>query len=912
MRKKEFLINAVRMVEVDGSNNIPTALFYAGKGRTLIGSAAIAATTKSRHHLNEDFKIDLGNIDPTSSAPKRLFPTADGEKKSAAALTGDFLHELLRHTREWLEDNGITKSANILLAEPLAMQTDLASSEWLSNYRRNLQRILSGKGFENIDFLPEPFAVFQYYRYGHRHPIVAERTKHHALVIDFGGGTFDVCIIETTKEGDISQSGRNSRPLAASSEPVGGFFINRMMAEELFRKYVIQKPDGAKFRKGLELYNNWRRNQIDLSTVSDEYRNFIENFHASIYALENPKIIICNSVVDWSLDATLSLTVPIVLPENPFSPTSNSINIQLSAADLRDVFVNKVWKLRLKSVIGQALQRGKEELSGASISVVLLSGGSANMRWLGELLQQDFAGELSHAEVLRIPNFQEVVAKGLAVECARRFYNQDGDFSSVTYNRLCLILDADSSGQEVRPFKSRTNALPNVTDLPGVLLPSASVLKNFIDKPMRWKVRLDRPPHRQLDYYFLRSSFNPNDIENLQNVEEHIVYTPRGATFDANLQVQLLVRQDGTAIPKFVYKSGQTESEEKAAEGKPFYLDMTYNQAASGATAYVGLDFGTSNTSVSFVDASSVEIYRARSADASWMELSDLVSVLPYPLAAPLASYLGQSDQSRLVAHAMEFVEAALAVAAYVTYFDYCIHKGRAETKLFKNFTQRSAGPLWALLKDGLKQLGNHADISAPYKELLSPELHRIVDDVVTFLAQLKHGKASVTSVDTLRPVQILANISHKIFADNHFGFFEQVRKQKFAKEYQGLFRQACGSLPFIKILPYRGPEAFSEDEPFLFNSDIGKGVSLQPLIFWDKCPKHPDIDNHCFLYDKPEKEEGSFSFKAVAFPCTCEVSLTNQYSALAERLMEFRQADPKIDSVDIGGNTGEISEDTI
>jgi molecular chaperone DnaK (HSP70) len=421
MRKKEFLINAVRMVEVEGSANVPTVLFYAGKGKPLIGLSAIAEAS-SRHKINEDFKIDLGNIDPTSSVSRQSFATADGEKRSAAALTDDFLHELLGNTRKWLEDNGISKTPSILLAEPVSMQTKLASPEWLSNYRRNLERILSGKGFENIGFLPEPFAVFQYYRHGYKHPIVAERTKQHVLVIDFGGGTFDVSIVETTKEGDISQSGRNSRPLAADSEPVGGFFINQMVAEELFRK-IIQKTDKAKFGKGLELYRKWRKNQADLNTSSEEYRNFVENFHTSIYAVENPKITICNSIKDWSLDASLSVTVPIVLHENPFSSSSKYINLQFSANDLRDVFINKVWKQRLKPVICQALQRGKEELSGAPISVVLLSGGSANMRWIGELLQQDFQTELGHAEILRIPNYQEVVAKGLAVECARKFYN---------------------------------------------------------------------------------------------------------------------------------------------------------------------------------------------------------------------------------------------------------------------------------------------------------------------------------------------------------------------------------------------------------------------------------------------------------------------------------------------------------
>jgi hypothetical protein len=912
MRKKEFLINAVRMVEVEGSPNVPTSLHYTGKGRLLIGSAAIAAAER-RNQINEDFKIDLGNIEP-GSAPKRMFKTSDGEKRSAAALTGDYLHEILNCTKEWLADNGISKSASILLAEPLSMQTELASSDWLSNYRRNLERILRGKrllhpdGFKDIEFLPEPFAVFQYYRYGHRHPIVAERTKHHALVLDFGGGTFDVCIIETTKEGDISQSGRNSRPLAASSAPIGGFFINRVVAEELFRKYVIPKHENAKFRKGLEVYNGWRKNVVDLGTVSDEYRNFVENFHCSIYAIENPKITICNSVIDWSLDTSHSLSVPVVLPKHPFLADEQTVNLQLQATELREIFMNRVWKQRLVPVIHHALQRGKEELNGAPISVVLLSGGSANMRWLGELLQRDFSQDLVHAEVLRIANFQEVVAKGLAIECARRFYNEDGDFASVTYNRLCLILDADASGQEIRPFKGRTNGLPSVADLPGVLLPSASVLKSFMDRPMKWRVRLDRPPRRQLEYYFLRSSFNPNDIENLQNIEEHTVYTPKETSFDQHLQVQLTVKADGTSLPRFVYKTGRTEEEETAVVGKPFYLDMTYNVAGSGSAAYIGVDFGTSNSSVSFVDASSIEIYRTRSEEASWVELSDLVAILPYPLAGPLASYLGQSDQSGLITHAMEFVEATLAMAAYVAYFDYCVHKGRAETHIFKGFTQRSAGPLWGLLKECLAQSRKRATISAPYAELLGPELHKPIDDVVTFFAQWKHGKSSDASIDTLRPVQILANISQKVFAENTFGFFEHVRKQRFATEYTGLFRYASGSPPFIRVLEYHGTQAFSEDEPFLFNEETGKALSLQPLLFWEKCPNHPDTGTHCFLFDKSAKESGVFSFKAATFPCVLEVTKTNEYSALANRLEQFLQIDPILQLLDVKGTPEETA----
>jgi hypothetical protein len=85
------------------------------------------------------------------------------------------------------------------------------------------------------------------------------------------------------------------------------------------------------------------------------------------------------------------------------------------------------------------LQRAEAELGNKPITVVLLSGGSSNIRWLKPLLERDVAASLREAEVLELSeSFQEIVAKGLAVECARRFHTGgDGDFRAVTYNRLC-------------------------------------------------------------------------------------------------------------------------------------------------------------------------------------------------------------------------------------------------------------------------------------------------------------------------------------------------------------------------------------------------------------------------------------------------------------------------------------------
>lgn len=142
MKNKEYLINQIPQVEVDGSKNIPTVLFYEATDRVLIGNAALS-DADDQAKLNFDFKIDLGHCDPTSK-PKGKFRTACGDWKSAVGLTGDFLREVLHHTSQWLYSNGVDKGTSVLLAEPLAMQT---SPDWLANYRRNLEDILKNRSF---------------------------------------------------------------------------------------------------------------------------------------------------------------------------------------------------------------------------------------------------------------------------------------------------------------------------------------------------------------------------------------------------------------------------------------------------------------------------------------------------------------------------------------------------------------------------------------------------------------------------------------------------------------------------------------------------------------------------------------------------------------------------------------------
>jgi hypothetical protein len=135
--------------------------------------------------------------------------------------------------------------------------------------------------------MPEPFAVFQYYRYGVKHPLVAQRTKHIALVFDFGGGTFDASIIETTASGDISQGGRNSKPLAARSMPVGGFMINHAIARELLFRGLDRSVDKGAVTRALEAFPQLKNADDEtLAIVRADHVAFVRNYRRLLRSVE--------------------------------------------------------------------------------------------------------------------------------------------------------------------------------------------------------------------------------------------------------------------------------------------------------------------------------------------------------------------------------------------------------------------------------------------------------------------------------------------------------------------------------------------------------------------------------------------------------------------------------------------------
>jgi len=884
--ERSFFIEAVELTEIQGRRYIPTALFYDGN-QVLLGQNAISKQRESKI-VNTNFKVALGEYRTKSSKKEnRLFETADGTEKSAFELTKDFFDFILSNVEgQDHEPKYRKKGLRIIVAEPLAFQIQGMTDSWIKNYRDNIKRILHS--YENVHFLPEPFAVYQFYRYGLKIPQLKDNIKHIVLIIDFGGGTFDASIIESTRSGDISRKGKHSRPLAASSEPYGGFYINEKIGEYLIRRDL----DGGQKKKAWQHLKTFRRvikGEIDIDTLATEKRSFTKNLKKLIQSIENKKIELCNNIQNWSLEYESYEKVFISIPLNPFDEESDWQDVSFHGHELRKLFRHEIWELNLKKAIKSVLDRAEEDLKGKKISATLISGGSSNIRWLEKLLLKDFGVELSAAEPIPLSgSFQEIVAKGLSIECARRYYEPDSEFVSVTYNPVRLLLDPDGRGIELRKYSSVENKIDMEKADDGDLLPSAQALKNFIEEPLQWKVSLSHPPRKFLKYHFMRPSKEniekqPEDFYNLYNLD-NVSHTTSGTKFGSKIRIELTVKNDGTAYPRFIYRVGHPKAgvEEHSERGEPFVLDMTSESDEVAINRYIGFDFGTSNSSICYLSNVHIHEFKIRGENSSWLELQELIPKLPYAISFPLRKYLSLINKNQMVEEARDAFEAMLSFAAYISVSEL-IACGKLKKEYLKSFPHRSMGPLKDLLQKTLKKLGKEAFFSAPFLKLFERYSSEL-DNAIRDFNDHKHKKIAGEKVPCHEHLKFLANIFSSALENRVFGYFATVQPIKFKRGlFRCIFKAASDNQPFYDKYTYEGSESFDISEPILVDLVENKALSLFPFYFWDEDTRYADSVK-CFVFDKTEK--AICCYKAIEEEKLLE--LKNDYEELNERVLEI------------------------
>jgi molecular chaperone DnaK (HSP70) len=859
-------VDSLHLKSVFGANYIPTQLCYIDDDRNYKLGHELLDEEKQKCLINKDFKIELGNIKPGISikTTRKTFETENGRNFTAYELTKDFFSKTLGEIENELKKSATDTGkfpAKILVAEPLAFQVAEFDKNWISNYRENLRRILSR--YEAVEFLPEPFAVYQYYRYGLRVPQLQDNAKHIALIIDFGGGTFDICVIESTSKGDISLSGKHSKPLASNSIPVGGFYINRIIA-----KYLIKRDlDGPERRKAVQYYGIYLRvlkGEQKISALNSEKTSFIRNIEKLEDAVETYKIKLVEKISDWDINADCYEKIIIQVPENPFIE-GELFTTEFRGHELRKLIIDEIWSKKLEKGVKKALDRAHDDLNGGNITTTLVSGGSSNIRWILQLITEAFSDQLSHAKPLSLSqSFQEIVAKGLAIECARRYYEKSSEFVSVTYNPIHLLLDPDGKGLEIRPFQSVERKIDMSGARAGDLIPSAQSLKYFFDEPLQWKVKLKHPPKSELKYYFTRPGAE-NDIDDRYNYDQTCVHTRVKKHFDSQIRVELIVSEDGTARPKFIYKVGNIGKgiAENSEMAKPFALDMTTESNENiNLSRYIGFDFGTSNSSISLLNQNEVKIIEKRQHNESWVGLTEALIDLPYPVAIALRKYLDVSKANDPVSVAREAFESALAFLSYLAASEAIAHDLLGNQ--MKKFAHRSMGPLRELLQKSLGLLGNQAEFSKPAKSLTGKYKNQF-DTALNEFNNHKHDKLLGKDVSAHDHLVMIINICREVMNEKYFGFTVNLEKERFKRDsYKGGFKVAHDNQPFVKRVEIKTEQGFREDEAILIDKNNGQCLTMSPLMFWMENDSY-SVPYNCYVYDKYDEKVDQFLLK----PCS-------------------------------------------
>lgn len=852
LNKKNLWVTSIQPYLVNGENYVPTAIFYESSEKHYIGN--IALKNGEGLIINNNFKIDLGDHLP-GTVKGKVRSSNDGEDRSAFELSQTFINSVLKNLEDdiKLQSNSTHKiPAKIIVAEPLSFSiTDEKHIKtWMQNYRENIRRILSR--YEEVDFLPEPFAVYQYYRYGQRIPHLQDKSKHIALVLDFGGGTFDACVIESTSQGDISLSGKHSRPLAADSCAKGGFEINFHIAEYLIKRNL----EGGKRKEADQCINAYKRvrmGELDPSTLGEKKNKFIENFKTLEREAEAYKIRLSESIKNWSLTNDAYERTSIKIPLDPFG-NGKWIDEEFFAHQFRKIFENEIWQNHLKKTITKVFKTAEEKLNGKSITVTLISGGSSNIRWLTALLDRDFSEELEGATPVPIAHsFQEVVANGLAIECARRFYEQESEFVSVTYNPIKLHLKPDDEAfEQTRNFISIGDKINMAGAKPGDLMPSAQALHNFIDQKIQWKIRLSKPPKRQLSYIFLKPTPGlEEESHEIYNAENQVVFTRDNKQFDSFITVELLIREDGTVTPAFIYKTPNIDNgiEGKTVEGKPFAIDMTTGLTSpSTLKNYIGFDFGTSCSSLCLLTQDQVKVTASRADDPTWISLNDSLSLLPYPVAYPLRKYLDVKNTSTSATVAREAFEAALAFITYVVTAElYSLDKAG---KIFRSFQHRSMGPLKAILKQSAEALGTSAKTSLPIINFLNKS-EALLEKAVLDFTNHKHEKLEDESFDYHSHLSLVISCCTKLMRSKLFGYMTDTQPKLFENGvYAGIFKVAHDIPPFTQSYAFESNQHATRTLAVLVDLESNEALPLFPLIFWFESAEST-TGMECYWFDK-------------------------------------------------------------
>jgi molecular chaperone DnaK (HSP70) len=362
-------------------------------------------------------------------------------------------------------------------------------------------------GYPDTQFFPEPFAVFQYYR--HIENLIPQSTQPLAvLVVDFGGGTMDSCVIETTSEGNLSRGGTTSLPLGIQSCVGAGKEIDRRLL-----KCAIQKVS-------------------DLQIRQEPVEARINSRPWVLLAVEQMKIDLTAKMQGARLEEDCKhVSETFVLPIGSYHP-DKSVQLELTGEDLKRV-VTDLWRDKrgpgaaIVATISEAKHR-KGSVYLQQLDKIIVAGGSSRLPFLRELLIKSISGQIPFKpeDVLLGSTSEQAVALGIAVEAAQDRTKSQRTHHAIgpcVFSELYFVTAPRRREQAVLP-KIHVGGKRQIVDLPaGTLLAGPMQVDEFT---IEYRIDLPFRPHASLLYWFCDKPDVDSPEANRLNVSQDILHLP--------------------------------------------------------------------------------------------------------------------------------------------------------------------------------------------------------------------------------------------------------------------------------------------------------------------------------------------------------------------------------------------------
>ena len=403
--------NRLRTLKYDGSAIIPSVIYFNSKEDILIGSKA----KKKLEYLKNG--AGIGNFKPKIGNSDRVeIVTEEGEtlRLRYRDIATNFLNQVIRGVeekliREFGSDEGCLDRAVVTVP---AMFND--------KERSATKRAVREAGIQEVKLVAEPTAAAVAYEedMGEHIPNAT------VLVYDFGGGTFDVSIIQES-HGQFKEIARGGR------KNLGG----NNLTEKIFQK----------------LWHDFNEKYgLELPLEDDEFDE--EYYH---YSFDNYRK---NKVAFWDganhLKEDLSEVEEVEEELSVFGANGNPelYTIRLSREELNQLIEPEITETveSTMQTIEEAKNRGVSR-----VDQVVLAGGSSNIPLVAEKVSE----ALQNHDTVYGDNVSTLISRGAAV-LAKQYKNIDSLTQPITNVDLGVVV---TDGVQYQKFNT---IIPAGTDLP--------------------------------------------------------------------------------------------------------------------------------------------------------------------------------------------------------------------------------------------------------------------------------------------------------------------------------------------------------------------------------------------------------------------------------------------------------------